>query len=58
MGSKINADDKWGLKIKRSLLLGRKAMTNLDSVLERRDITVLTKVLTVKSMVFPLVMYR
>ena len=51
----FNADDEWGLKIKRCLLLGRKAMTNLDSVLESRDITVLTKVLIVNPMVFPLV---
>ena len=58
MGSKINADDEWGLKIKRCLLLGRKAMTNLDSVLQSRDITVLTEVLIVKSMVFPLVVYK
>ena len=54
----FNADDEWGLKIKRCLLLGRKAMTNLDSVLESRDITVLTKVLIVNPMVFPLVTYR
>ena len=54
----FNADDEWGLKIKRCLLLGRKAMTNLDSVLQSRDITVLTEVLIVKSMVFPLVVYK
>ena len=54
----FNADDECSLKIKRYLLLGRKAMTNLDSVLQSRDITVLTKVLTVNSMVFPLVTYR
>ena len=45
------------LKIKRHLLLGRKAMTNLDSILKSRDITLLTKVCVVKAMVFPVVMY-
>ena len=57
LGSKITADGDCSHEI-RYLLLGRKAMTNLDSVLESRDIIVLTKVLTVKSMVFPLVMYK
>ena len=46
------------LKLKDALLLGRKAMTNLDSILESRDITLLTKVHLVKAMVFPVVMYR
>ena len=58
LGSKIRANGDCSHEIKRCLLLGRKAMTNLDSVLESRDIIVLTKVLIVKSMVFPLVMYR
>ena len=58
LGSKITADGDCSHEIKRCLLLGRKAMTNLDSVLQSRDITVLTKVLIVISMVFPLVMYR
>ena len=53
----FNADDEWGLKIKRCLLLGRKAMTNLDSILKNRDITLLTKVYLVKAVVFPVVMY-
>ena len=57
LGSKITADGDGSLEIKRCLLLGRKAMTNLDSVLQSRDITVLTKVLIVKSMVIPVVMY-
>ena len=56
-GSKINADDDHCHEIKRHLLLGRKAMTNLDSVLKSRDITFPTKVHLVKSMVFPVVMY-
>ena len=54
-GSKITADHR---EIKRHLLLGRKAMTNLDSILKRRDITLPTKVHLVKAMVFPVVMYR
>ena len=54
----FNADDEWGLKIKRCLLLGRKAMTNLDGLLRSRDIILPTKVCIVKSMVFPVVMYR
>ena len=57
-GSKITADSDYNHEIKRCLLLGRKAMTNLDSVLISRDITLLTKVHIVKALVFPLVMYR
>ena len=57
LGSKITADDDWSLEIKRRLLLGRKAMTNLDSILKSRDITLLTKICLVKAMVFPVVMY-
>ena len=56
-GSKITADGDWRHEIKRQLLLGRKAMTNLDSILKSRDITVPTKVRLVKAMVFPVVMY-
>ena len=56
-GSKITADSDCSQKIKRHLLLGRKSMTNLDSVLKSRDITLLTKVCVVKAMVFPIVMY-
>ena len=56
-GSKITADGDCGHEIKRCLLLGRKAMTNLDSILKSRDITLLTKVHLVKDMVFPVVMY-
>ena len=56
-GSKITADGDCSHEIKRHLLLGRKAMTNLDSVLKSRDITLLTKVCLVKGMVFPVVMY-
>ena len=56
-GSKITADGDCSHEIKRHLLLGRKAMTNLDSILKRGDITLLTKVHLVKSMVFPVVMY-
>ena len=56
-GSKITADGDCSHKIKRHLLLGRKAMTNLDTVLKSRDITLLTKVHLVKAMVFPIVMY-
>ena len=55
--SKITADCDCSYAIKRCLLLGRKALTNLDSVLKSRDITLLTKVRIVKAMVFPLVMY-
>ena len=57
MGSKIIADGDCSHEIKKPLLLGRKAMTNLDSVLKSRDITLATKVHTVKPMVFPAVMY-
>ena len=56
-GSKITADGDCSHKIKRRLLLGRKAMTNLDSILKSRDITLPTKVHLVKAMVFPIVMY-
>ena len=55
--SKITANDDWNHEIKRYLLLRRKAMTNLDSILKSRDITLLTKVHLVKAMVFPVVMY-
>ena len=55
---KITADDDCSHKIQRCLLLGRKAMTDLDSVLKSRDITLLTKVHLVKAMDFPAVMYR
>ena len=58
LGSKITADGDCSHEIKRCLLLGRKAMTNLDSVLKSRDITLPTKVLLVKAMVFPVVMYE
>ena len=58
LGSKIKADGDCNHKIKRILLLGRKVMTSLDSILKSRDITLLTKVCTVKGMVFPVVMYR
>ena len=57
MGSKITEDGDCIHEIKRSLLLGRKAMTNLDHILKSRDITWLTKVWLVKAMVFPVVMY-
>ena len=57
MVSKITADSDYGYKIKRHLLLGRKAMTNLNSVVKSRDITLLTKVCIVKAMGFPAVMY-
>ena len=56
-GSKITADDDCSHEIKRRLLLGRKVMTNLDSILKSRDITLSTKVSLVKAMVFPVVMY-
>ena len=56
-GSKITADGDCSHEIKICLLLGRKAMTNLDSILKRRDITLPTKVCPVKAMVFPVVMY-
>ena len=57
LGSKINADGDCSHKIKKCILLGRKAMTNLDSVLKSRDITFSTKVHLVKAMVFPVIMY-
>ena len=57
LGSKITADSDCSHEIKRCLLLGRKAMTNLDSILKSRDITLPTKVCLVKAMVFPVVMY-
>ena len=57
LGSKVTADGDCSHEIKRCLLLGRKAMTNLDSVLKRRDVTLLTNVHLVKAMVFPVVMY-
>jgi len=57
LGSKITADGDYSHEIKRHLLLGRKAMTNLDSILKSRDITLPTKVRLVKAMVFPVVMY-
>ena len=57
MGSKINADRDWNHEIKRCLLIGRIAMTNLHSILKSRDITLLTKIHIVKAMVFPVVMY-
>ena len=56
-GSKITADGDCSHVIKRDLLLGRKVMTNLDSILKSRDIALLTKVRLVKAMVFPVVMY-
>ena len=56
-GSKITADGDCSLEIKRRLLLGRKVMTNLDSIFKNRDITLPTKVCLVKAMVFPVVMY-
>ena len=56
-GSKITADGDFSHEIKRPLLLGRKAMTNLDSILKSRDITLPTKVHLVKAMVFPAVIY-
>ena len=57
MGSKITADGYCSHEIKRHLLLGRKAMTNLDRMLKSRNITLLTKICLVKAMVFPVVMY-
>ena len=57
LGSKIIADDDCSHEIKKHLLLGRKVMTNLDSILKSRDITLLTKVHLVKAMVFPVVMF-
>ena len=57
LGSKINADGDCSCEIKRHMLLGIKAMTNLDSILKSRDITLLTKISLVKAMVFPVVAY-
>ena len=57
LGSKITADDDWSHEIKRCLLLGRKFMINLESILKSRDMTLPTKVRLVKAMVFPVVMY-
>ena len=57
LGSKITTDGECSHEIKRCLLLGRKAMTNLDIILKSRDITLLTKVCLVKAMVFPVVVY-
>ena len=57
LGTKISAEGKCSHKIKRRLLLGRKAMTNLENVVKSRQITLLTKVHIVKAMVFPVVMY-
>ena len=58
LGSKITVDSDCSHKIKRRLLLGRKAMPNIDSVVKDRDIALLTKIHIVKAMVFPVVMYR
>ena len=58
LGSKITADGDCSHEIRRRLLLGRKVMTNLDSIFKSRDITLPTKVRLVKAMVFPVVMYR
>ena len=58
LGSKITLDSDCSHKIQRYLLLGRKAMTNLDSMLQSRDITLLTKVHTVKAMFFPVIMHN
>ena len=57
LGSKITADGDYSHKIKRHLLFGRKAVTNLDNVLKSKSITLLTKVRVVKTMVFPVVIY-
>ena len=57
MGSKITADGDCSHEIKRRLLIGRKAMTNLNNILKSKDITLQTKILIVKAMVFPVVMY-
>ena len=56
-GSKITADGDWSHEIKRCLLLGRKVMTNLDSIFKSRDITLPTKIRLVKALAFPVVMY-
>ena len=58
LGYKITMDSDWKHEIKRRLLLGRKAMTNLDNILKSRDITLPTKVHLVKAIVFPVVRYR
>ena len=58
LGSKINVDDDCSHEIKRHSLLGRKAMTNLDSILKSRDIILPIKVHIIKAMIFPVVMYR
>ena len=58
LGSKITMDSDCSHEIKRCLLFGRKAITNLDSTLKSKDITLLTKVCIVKAMVFPVIMYR
>ena len=58
LGSKITTDSDFSHEIKRRLLLGRKVMTNLDSIFKSRDITLPTKVCLVEAMVFPVVMYR
>ena len=58
LGSKLTADGDCSHEIKRHLLLGRKALTNLDSILKSRDITLPTKVSLVKAMIFPVVMYE
>ena len=58
LGSKITEDSDCSHEIKRHLLLGRKAMTNLHSIFKNRDITLLTKICLVKAMVFPVAMYR
>ena len=58
LGFKITADGDFTHEIKRHLFLGRKSMTNLDSILQSRDVTLLTKVCLVKAVVFPAVMYR
>ena len=57
LGSRVTAEGDSNHEIRRCLLLGRKAMTNLDSIFKSRDITLLTKVLIVKAMAFPVVMY-
>ena len=58
LGSKITADSDCSHEMKRCLLLGRKAMTKLDSILKSRSITLLTKVCIIKAMIFPVVIYR
>ena len=57
LGSKVTADGDCSLEIRRQLLIGKKAMTNLDSLLKSRDITLLTKICIAKAMIFLLVMY-